>query len=57
MGKCINFGEYNNYYKYMIFFLILKGLNDCIKGFGNKDLYEEMIFFGDDAKKFFFYMN
>ena len=54
MGKCINLGEYNNYYKYMIFFLILKGLNDCIKGFGNKDLYEEMIFFGDDAKNFFF---
>ena len=54
MAKCINLGEYNNHYKYMIFYLILKGLNDCIKGFGNKDLYEDMIFFGDDAQKFFY---
>ena len=54
MVKCINLGEYNNHYKYMIFYLLLKGLNDCIKGFANKYIYEDMIFFGDDTKQFFY---
>ena len=54
MAKCINLGEYNKHYKYMILYIFFKGLSDCIKGFGNKDLYEDLIFFGDDAKKFFY---
>ena len=53
MAKYINLGEYNKYYKYMIFFIISKALNDCIKGFGNKGLFEDIAFFGDDARRFF----
>ena len=54
MVKWIILGKYNSYYKYMIFYLISKGINDCIKGFANNDLYEDMIFFGDDTKRFFY---
>ena len=54
MAKCINLGEYNKHYKYMLLYLFFKGLSDCIKGFGNTYLYEDLIFFGDDAKKFFY---
>ena len=54
MAKWVKLGKYNNYYKYMIFYLISKGINDCIKGFGKTGLYEDMIFFGDDAQKFFY---
>ena len=54
MSKYVNLGVYNNYYKYMIFFIISKALSDCIKGFRNSDLYEDIIFFGDDSSRFLY---
>ena len=53
MGKCISFGNFNKNYKYMILYLIFRASNDCINGFGYKDLYGDTYFFGDDAQKLF----
>ena len=52
MGKCISLGEYNTNYKYMFLYLISRALNDLVYGLNYEDLYEPIILFGNDTKKF-----
>ena len=53
MGKYISLGEYNKNYKYILLYLVFRALNDCIYSLEYSGLYEEISFFGDNAKQFF----
>ena len=53
MRKYISFGKYNKNYKYILLYLVFRGLNDSIYGLEYKNLYKEINFFGQEAKGFF----
>jgi len=53
MKKYISLGKYNKNYKYILLYLISRGINDCIYSLNYKDLYKEIYFFGEEAKEFF----
>ena len=53
MGTYISLGKYNKNYKYILLYLALRALNDCIYGLEYKDLYKGLYFFGEGAKNFF----